>query len=160
MPRRAGMRVVAGALVLSGLALFAWRARFPSDERQIRRQLTQLAARINEHAQGLSAIAQAADVGAAFADDVVIDLGEGAPIRGRQMLMGIVARVQPRTSRYQVTIRDIVVHVEDEDSAAVDLSVTTSGESGLDAREFKLQMIKRDGTWLIARVAPVRVLEK
>jgi hypothetical protein len=99
-------------------------------------------------------------VASAFADDVVIDLGQGAPIRGRDTLMGIVARLQGRTSRYEVRIRDMDVRVEDSQSASVDLSATTSGENGMDAREFQLQMVKRDGTWLIARVKPVPVLEK
>jgi SnoaL-like domain len=140
--------------------VFAWRALFPSDEHQIRRQLTHVAAEINAQPQGLSAIARAADVASAFADDVVIDLGEGAPIRGRDTVMGIVARLQPRTSRYEVRIRDMNVRVDDPGSASVDLSATTSGENGMDAREFQLQMVKQNGKWMIARVRPVRVLEK
>lgn len=160
MLRRAELRLIGIAAVVLGAAMFAWRAVFPSDERQIRRQLTSLAAEVNEQPQGLSAIAQAADVASAFADDVVIDLGEGAPIRGRDTLMGIVARLQHRTSRYEVRIRDMDVRVDDPGSASVDLSATTSGDNGMDAREFQLQMVKREGTWLIARVKPVRVLEK
>jgi hypothetical protein len=160
MRRRTGFRVIGIAAVAVGAAVFAWRAVFPSDERQIRRQLTRLAEQVNEQPQGLSAIANAASVASAFADDVVIDLGQGAPIRGRDTLMGIVARLQGRTSRYEVRIRDMDVRVEDSQSASVDLSATTSGENGMDAREFQLQMVKRDGTWLIARVKPVPVLEK
>jgi hypothetical protein len=160
MLRRAELRIVAIAVVVAAAVMFAWRSVFPSDERQIRRQLAHVAEEVNEQRQGLSAIAQAADVASAFADDVVIDLGPGTPIRGRETLMGIVARLQPRTSRYEVRIRDMDVRVNDHTSAAVDLSATTSGENGLDAREFKLQMVKRDGKWLIARVTPVQVLEK
>ena len=160
MLRRAELRIVGvGALVLAA-AVFGWRTVFPSDERQIRRQLTRVAEHVNEKPQGLSAIAQAADVASAFADDVVIDLGEGTPIRGRDMVMGIVARLQPRTSRYEVRIRDMDVRVDDAGSASVDLSATTSGDNGMDAREFQLAMVKRDGRWLITRVTPVHVLEK
>jgi SnoaL-like domain len=160
MLRRAELRIIGiGALVLAA-AIFAWRTVFPSDERQIRRQLTRVAEDINEQRQGLGAVATAADVGSAFADDVVIDLGEGTPIRGRDTLMAIVARLQPRTSRYEVRIRDMVVHIADVDSAFVDLSATTSGENGMDAREFQLAMVKRHGSWLIARVKPVQVLQK
>jgi len=151
-----GLAAVALALVLA-MVVWVW---FRSDERQIRRQLTDVADRINEPSEGLSAVAKAAIIGSAFADDVVVDLGEGAPIRGRDTIMGIVARVQPRTSRYEVTIRDMNVHVIDARSASVDLSVTTTGENGMDAREFQIGMAKRDGTWLIARVTPVKVLEK
>jgi uncharacterized protein (TIGR02246 family) len=160
MLRRAEVRVVGIAAVVVAAVAFAWRAVFPSDERQIRRQLTRVAEQVNEQRQGLSAVAQAADVASAFADDVVIDLGQGTPIRGRQTVLGIVARLQPRTSRYEVRIRDMDVRVADPASAAVDLSATTSGENGMDAREFQLQMVKRDGKWLIARVTPVQVLEK
>ncbi|PYR95222.1 MAG: hypothetical protein DMF84_01910 [Acidobacteria bacterium] len=160
MLRRAELRIIAITAVVVAAAAFAWRAIFPSDERQIRGQLTRVAEEVNEQRQGLSAIAGAADVASAFADDVVIDLGEGAPIRGRDTLMGIVARLQPRTSRYEVRIRDMDVRVDNPRSASVDLSATTAGENGMDAREFQLLMVKRNGKWLIARVTPVKVLEK
>lgn len=160
MLRRAELRIIGIAAVVIAAAIFAWRAMFPSDERQIRRQLTRVAEEVNEQRQGLGAVAQAADVASAFADDVVIDLGQGVPIRGRDTLMGIVARLQPRTSRYEVRIRDMNVRVDTPGSASVDLSATTSGDNGMDAREFQLQMVKRDGKWLIARVTPVHVLEK
>jgi len=160
MMRRAELRILGVVAIVVAAVGFAWRAVFPSDERQIRRQLSHVAEEVNEQRQGLSAIAQAADVASAFADDVVIDLGEGAPIRGRETLMAIVARLQPRTSRYEVRIRDMNVHVDAPGSASVDLSATTSGDNGMDAREFQLQMVKRGGGWLIARVRPVAVLEK
>jgi hypothetical protein len=161
MLRRAEVRMAGIAAIAIAAAVFAWRAVFPSDERQIRRQLTRVAEQVNEQSEGLAAVARAAGVGSAFAEDVVIDLGQGAPIRGRDTLMAIVARVQPRTSRYEVQIRDMNITVADDDrSAFVDLSSTTSGENGMDAREFKLEMVKREGTWLIARVMPVQVLEK
>ena len=161
MLRRAEVRMAAIAAIVVAAAVFTWRAVFPSDERQIRRQLTRVAEQVNEQSEGLAAVARAADVGSAFADEVVIDLGQGAPIRGRDTLMAIVARVQPRTSRYEVKIRDMNIRVADDDRLAfVDLSATTSGENGMDAREFKLEMVKREGTWLIARVTPVQVLEK
>ena len=52
------------------------------------------------------------------------------------------------------------VHVVDARSASVDLSATTTSDNGMDAREFQVAMVKRDGRWLIARVTPVKVLEK
>ncbi len=161
MLRRAQVRIVGIAVVVVAAATFAWRTLFPSDERQIRTQLTRVADEVNSQSEGLAAVARAAEVGSAFADDVVIDLGQGGPIRGRDTVMGIVARLQPRTNRYEVRIRDMNIKVGDDDqSASVDLSATTTGENGMDAREFQLQMVKRDGRWLIARVTPVHVLEK
>jgi hypothetical protein len=160
MTRRAELRTIGVGAVVLAAAIVAWRTLFPSNDRQIRRQLTHVADEVNEQPQGLGAIAQAAGMASAFTDDVVIDLGQGTPIRGRDTLMAIVARLQPRTSRYEVRIRDMVVHVNAPDSASVDLSATTSGENGMDAREFELQMVKRNGTWLIARVKPVQVLER
>ena len=160
MLHRAELRVAIIAVVVVVAAVSGWQVVFPSDERQIRRQLTRVADEVNEHAAGLAAVARATDVASAFADDAVIDLGEGAPIRGRDTLMGIVARLQSRTSRYEVRIRDIDVRVEGDTSASVDLSATTKSDSGVDAREFQLRMIKREGKWLIARVTPVHVLEK
>ena len=160
MGRRPDRRALAGAAIALAIAVFAWLAWFPSDERQIRRQLTGVADRLNEPSPGVAAVAQAAAIGAAFADDVVVDFGEGAPVRGRETLMGIVAPLQPRTRRYEVKIRDMNVHVVDARSASVDLSATTTSDNGMDAREFQVAMVKRDGRWLIARVTPVKVLEK
>ena len=160
MGARPDRRVIGLVAIGLAVAMVAWFVWFRSDARQIRRQLTGVADRINEPSEGLSAVAKAATIGSAFIDDVVVDLGEGAPIRGRETIMGIIARVQPRTSRYEVTIRDMNVHVVDAQSASVDLSVTTNGENGMDAREFQIGMVKRDRTWLIGRVTPVKVLEK
>ena len=46
---------------------------------------------------GLGTALRAAQIGSYFTEDAVVELGEGAaPIKGRDTLMGMVARLQPR----------------------------------------------------------------
>jgi hypothetical protein len=82
------------------------------------------------------------------------------------MLIGMVARLQPRTAAYRVEVEvdDVEVRVGDEgDSAGVAATVVIiprqpgAGE-GIDAREFALTMRKSDGTWRISRMTAVQTL--
>lgn len=50
-------------------------------------------------AEGLGTVTRAAEIGRCFTEDVTVELGRGAtPIVGRQMLVGMAARLQPRTA--------------------------------------------------------------
>lgn len=116
--------------------------------------------------EGLATITHAAQVGGFFTTDVTIDLGEGtAPIHGRETLMGMVARLQPRTAAYRVAIDDMSVQLlEGEAEADVVLTASfisrrTSQEGEIaEARELALRMTKRDGTWRIERITAVPTL--
>jgi hypothetical protein len=136
------------------------------EEAAIRSRLRALAAEANQPAaEGLALVAHAASIGDFFTTDVVVDLGAGgAPIQGREMLIGMVARLQPRTSDYRVELDDEEVRVaEDGESAGVALTVLViprrpGPNEGIDAREFALSLTKSDGTWRIARMTAVQTL--
>ena len=100
------------------------------------------------------------------ADDTTIELGEGAlPIHGRDTLVGMAARLQPRTAAFRLEIDDVSVEMVPGAEAA-DVLLTASfvrrslstGEESRDAREFSLVCRKNAGTWQIARVTAIDTL--
>jgi ketosteroid isomerase-like protein len=139
------------------------------DERAvIRQRLDAFADAVNEGGgSGLAAAAtQAIGLANFFTNDVVITLGDGsAPIRGRDMLMSMAMRLQPRTAEYTLDFEDVNVQLgSDEQSAEVDLTAEfirreAGARQSMDAREFKLQMRRDDGEWKIASVEAIQTLK-
>jgi hypothetical protein len=162
MGRRSGVAIA----VVVAIALLGWRFR-PSDERTIRDRLDRLAADFNASTtDGLGTVAHAAQLGSYFTEDIVVDLGPGtAPIAGRDTLIGMAARLQPRTASFRVELADVNVAVS-ADRAHADVNLTasfirrsiTTGEQSIDAREFAVDMRKTGREWNIARVASVDTL--
>ena len=154
-------------MALAALAYAAWRSRASDDERAIEARLEALRNEINSNtAGGLSAVARAAQIGGYFTDDVTIELGEGAsPIHGRDTLIGMAARLQPRTAAFRLELDDVSVEmVPGADAADVLLTASfvgrtlPSGEESRDAREFSVLCRKQAGIWRIARVTAVDTL--
>lgn len=117
-------------------------------------------------AEGLALVAHAQSVGDYFTDDVTVDLGVGSmPIQGRATLVGMVARLQPRTAAYRVALDDVEVSLAD-DGATAGVAATViltprrpaQPHEGHDAREFAVTMARTDGTWRIARMTAVETL--
>ena len=154
-------------LALAPAAWFAWRSRGSRDEREIRERIEALRNEMNASTlDGLGTLAHAAHIGSYFTEDVTIDLGRGAtPIRGRETLMGMAARLQPRTAAFRVELDDISVELAPGAKTA-DVLLTASfvqrslstGEESRDAREFSLVCQKTAGTWQIARVTGIDTL--
>ncbi len=143
----------------------AWQY-WPSDERAIRGRLQALAADLNgSSGPGGAALVRAAHLGDYFADDVVVELGEGsAPIIGRSTVMGMAARLERRTSDARLRFEDVGIRVQDSGTeagvslTAIFLREDGSGGTAADAREFALQMVKAAGKWRIARATAVMAL--
>jgi hypothetical protein len=165
--RRRAAGVVLAVLAL-GAAYGVWRAYFRAEETIVRDRLEALVAELNEGtADGLGLVARAAKIGSFFTEDVVVDLGEGSePIRGRETVIGMAARLEPRTAALTVAIHDVNVTIAEGGTADVDLTATftrreeSAREPSIDAREFELGMRKVNGEWLIARVTAVEPLNK
>lgn len=164
-----GQLVARAAIVVAvvAISLIAWRTWFPGEEAKIRARLVELSDEINKGAvEALEGIARAASIGSYFADDVVVDLGEGtAPISGRATVIGMAARLQPRTAAFRLKLDDVgIVLGPDEQSADVALTASfirrsvSTGEETMDAREFALAMVKGGGVWRIGRVTAVATL--
>jgi hypothetical protein len=155
-------RVLIVSTLLTGVAC-AW-----GDQRAaITRHLNECKDLANKAApDGIGTVTRAAEIGRCFTEDVTVDLGRGAaPIVGREMVIGMAARLQPRTSEYRLEFADINVQVaSDEQSAAVNLTAElirreSGSRQSMDAREFELTMRREDGEWRIARVAGVQTLK-
>lgn len=108
----------------------------------------------------------AAQIGTYFTEDAVVELGDGAaPIKGRETLMGMFARLQPRTAAFRLDLEDVTIEMTPgSDAADVLLTAsfmrtnTSTREESLDAREYALVMTKVDGTWRIARITAIDTL--
>jgi hypothetical protein len=116
--------------------------------------------------EGLGSVSRAAEIGSFFTDDVVVDLGEGStPIAGRETLMGMSMRLQPRLAQFTIGFADANVSVAaDKQTADVSLTVEfisrdQTTRQQMDAREFKLGMRQVDGVWRMARVTAVDTLK-
>jgi SnoaL-like protein len=154
-------------VVLVGAGVFAWRTRETVDEREIRSRLDALRNEINTSTKdGVGVALHAAQIGGYFADDAIVELGEGAaPIKGRETIVGMVARLQPRTAAFRMDLDDITIEmVPGSETADVLLTAsftrrnTSTGEESLDAREYALVMTKADSTWRIARITAIDTL--
>ena len=156
-------RAVALALLAVVAGVWIWRTWWPSAEQQVRRRLDAFAEEFNESTtDGLGTLARAARMSTYFTEDVVVDLGKGTPpIVGRDTLVGMAARLQPRTAAFTLEFVDVSVNVSRETAADVSLTATfrrrsSAGEESIDARELALTMTKPDGEW---RVSRVRIVE-
>jgi hypothetical protein len=154
-------------MVLVGAGVFAWRTRETPDEREIRSRLDSLRNEVNTSTKdGIGVALHAAQIGGYFTEDALVELGEGAaPIKGRETLIGMVARLQPRTAAFRMDLEDITIEmVPGSDTADVLLTASfarrniSTGEESLDAREYALVMTKAESTWRIARITAIDTL--
>ena len=165
------MRPIAAIVsVVVALALGAWFLLAPADDgAMVRARLQALSDMVNRSTvDGLGPQARSAQLGAFFAEDVDVDLGHGAaPIRGRDTVIGMAERLQPRTAAFRLEFEDVSVALAPSGETA-DVHLTaefirrsiTTGEESLDAREFTIGMRRVAGEWQIARVTAVDTLEK
>lgn len=165
MTRRAWIGAISLAVaVIAGY--LTWRAVGSPEEREIRSRLQELAAEFNASTtDGLGTVARAARIGQFFTSDVVVELGQGSPpIHGRDTLIGMAARLQPRTAAFVVELQDITVQLLDANRAEAALTLVIrrrgigSGEESLDAREFSSDLRKDEGTWRLERVVAIDTL--
>jgi SnoaL-like domain len=163
-------RIAAIVLAVVGVAVGAWFLLSPADPgAAVRARLQALAEMVNRSTvDGLGPEARSAQLGAFFAEDVDIDLGRGAaPIHGRDTVIGMAERLQPRTAAFQLKFADVGVAMA-ASGVTADVHLTaefirrniTTGEETLDAREFTVGMRRVGGEWQIARVTAVDTLEK
>ena len=159
--------IVGAAILLAAIGGLIWYTAAP-EERAITRRLDQFVAEFNastREGDGLASLARAARLGQYFTQDVVVELGQGSPpIQGRETLMGMAARLQPRTAAFVLELDDVTVESVAAERADVIMTALirrrsfASGDESLDAREFSLEMRKEDGTWRMSRVVAVDTL--
>ena len=165
MSRRAQFGVLA-AIAVAGAALWVWSNASSIEEREIRRQFADFTADFNAgSSDGLDAVIRAARIGQFFTEDVVVELGQGSPaIHGRDTLVGMAARLQPRTAAFVLELTDLTADVHDGGRAEVTFTAVIrrrsvgSGEESLDAREFSADMRHVGGQWRVSRLVAIDTL--
>jgi hypothetical protein len=163
------LRIAAIVLTVVTLVAGAYYVLAPRDPgASVRARLAVLSEMVNRSTvDGLGPEARSQQLGAFFSGDVDVDLGRGtAPIKGRDTVIGMAERLQPRTAAFRLKFEDVsVVMGPGGDSADVHLTTTftrrsmSTGEETLDAREFMLVMRRVGGEWQIARVTAVDTLK-
>jgi hypothetical protein len=162
-------RIAVIVLTVVVLAAAAYHVLAPADPTAgVRARLQAFAQMVNNSTiDGLGPEARAAQLGTFFTADVDVNLGQGtAPIRGRDTVIGMAERLQPRTAAFRLQFEDVSIAVDDNHQTA-DVHLTaefirrsiTTGEESLDAREFTISMRRVDGQWQIAQVTAVDTLK-
>lgn len=150
--------IALGAGALCALGVWGWVAWPRSIEARIERRLQQFASEVNEStADGLGTVARAARIGSYFTEDVVVDVGRGTPpIQGRETVIGMAARLQPRTAAFRLELLDITVTPRSDTLAEVSLTAafgrSAPGGNETDARELAITMVETGGEWRMSHV--------
>jgi ketosteroid isomerase-like protein len=149
-----------GAVLAIVAAVVVWNRVFVSDESRIRAALADTAAALSgANSDPLGQVAALGRLRERLTEDVVVSTGvSGGEIRGRDAVAGAWRR--RRASADELTLRVLDVEVEvapDGATADADLVVQATISRGgqpdeVDAREVRVALVKRDGTWLVARV--------
>ena len=160
-------RTLAGicALVVAAGAFWWWSAG-SSDERQVRRLFEDFAEELNAGTtSGFGTLTHIARLSEFIHPDIVVELGQGSPpIQGRETLLGMVSRLQPRTSAFVLEMDDVNVEFTDPDHGDVTFTALIrrrsfdSGEESIDAREFGAEVVRSGGRWRVRRVVAIDIL--
>jgi hypothetical protein len=162
-------RVAAIVLTVAALALAAGYLLWPADaSADVRARLEAFADVVNTSTiDGLGPEAHASQFGPFFAENVEVDFGQGsAAIRGRDTVLGMAERLQPRTAAFRLVFEDVSVAMAPTGETA-DVRLTaqfirrsiSTGEQTLDAREFSIAMRRVGAEWQIARILAVDTLK-
>jgi hypothetical protein len=160
-------RTLAGltAVVIAAGALWWWSVG-SSDERQVRRLFEDFAEELNAGTtSGFGTLTHLARLSEFIHPEIVVELGQGSPpIQGRETLLGMVSRLQPRTSAFVLEMDDITVEFTDADHGEVTFTAlirrrsVDSAEESIDAREFGAEVVRSGGHWRVSRIVAIDTL--
>ena len=109
-------RTLGIVLAVVAIAVGAWFLFARADPgAPVHARLDALADMVNKSTvDGLGPEARSAQLGTFFTEDVDVELGSGAaPIRGRATIIGMAARLQPRTAAFEIRFQDVSVTMGD-----------------------------------------------
>jgi hypothetical protein len=161
------MKKITGILlaVLAAAGVWLWTILFPSPQKIIRAQLSQLARDVSftSNQSPLAGIAAIHSLANFFSTNAEVNLEvpgrSGQTISGREEIMQAAAGAHASLEALQVEFPDVNVTVapgKQSATADLDAKVQVSGNGDLDVEEFKFTLNKIDGKWLITRVETVR----
>jgi hypothetical protein len=154
-----------GAAAAAAAALWWWNAG-SSDERQVHRLFTDFADELNAGTtSGFGTLTHIARLSEFLDPEIVVELGPGSPpIQGRETLLGMLSRLQPRTAAFVLEADDVTVEFTDPDHGDVTFTALirrrsfVSGEESIDAREFGAEVVRSGGRWRVSRVVAIDTL--
>lgn len=150
---------------LAALGIWLWTIFFPSPEKAIRKQLTNLAGDISFSKEdgGLSRIAGAESVSAYFSTNVEVTINvpghEQHSFTGRAEITQAALASRQAVSSLAVKFPDANVSVApDKQSAMADVTVEVriGGERDPIVQEMKFTFEKSEGKWLIKKIETVQ----
>ena len=147
---------VALAVVLIGAALFKW---WPSDERDVRRQLDALADAVTVPSTDTDAsrLTRLVELRSYFAPDAHVRLG-AEDFASRDALMAVVERLTPPPGGVYVEFADEKIAFPGDGTAHVTLTAkvtsraTATSDPTTDERDATIGLAKRAGDWVITSV--------
>jgi hypothetical protein len=160
-------------LVVIGLSVAAiwigYRSLVPDDDAQIRDVLDRIAAAASDGDAAdseVSRLARAASVRGELDPDVTVDAGPPfQPMKGRDAIVGTIARVRGTVSDLDLAFDDVEITIDPvRTTARVYLTAEAryrdgSGARVFDARELDVTFRRLDGGWVVSQVALVRTLD-
>jgi SnoaL-like domain len=165
MMRWLGRVAMVGAAV--ALAIWGWRAFFPSPEQIVRKRLIGLAqvASFAPNEASLMKVARAQKLASFFTSDaeITVDLPGHFPqsINGREEVLQVAMSARTMLKAIKVQFLDIGVKLDDDREAGVahfTVKADVAGENTPQVEELEAQFKKLGGDWLIKRVQNVRTL--
>jgi hypothetical protein len=156
--------IVLLAIMVAGIAYRYW----PSDEREIRRHLSNLAEALSVPGAEteLARVTRIAAMREYFAPDVRIRVGS-EQIVSREALMAAIGRLTPPPAGIAVEFVDVTVTLA-EDHSSADVTLTAkiastdrqSGEKTLDVQGAAVTMRDAEGDWVITSVEPHEIPQR
>lgn len=152
-------------LLLVLAAVSFWHGR---DARAIHRRLSRLQHLVSKDGdeKPLAQLAQTREVIEYFTQGAVMELGQPMPfLEGRQEIAALFQQARATFRTIDVNIRDQELRLaDDRRSAELDMTVEVKaearGEALHEVRELRLDWMKKDGRWLIARASNVDTIRK
>jgi hypothetical protein len=164
MKRRLAVILPVGVALVAAVYAF-YRFLFPSDPEAIRRLMTEAADAASwESGAGLIARQSAASRLAAFCtDDVEIHVeglgSSDAVLHGRGDIRQAALAARYRAAYFRIALSDLEIQVTAPGQSATVLLVATARLAGVNEpliQEYRLELVKQDGEWLIRRAEPIR----
>ena len=159
-------RVIVAGVTLAAL-WFGYRWLFPNDQAQLRAVLARISAAVGGGAEGegeVARIARAASLRNELDPQITVDAGPGfSSIKGRDTLIGTVARFNSTARDVEVSFVDVAITVSADRSSAqatmtAEARFTGQSGRGLEARELDVTFRRLDGDWVVSNVTLVRTL--
>lgn len=150
--------LAAAALVVAGYLAWGWL--FPSPEARVRAAVTEIAEALSSPATDpVGQIAALGRLRGKLTPDLVVTMGSGSELRGRDAAVGVWQRVRgagaPRVRAFDLAVTVAAGASSAEVDGVAELTRERAGAPERELREFTATFVAVDGEWLASRAALV-----